>query len=360
MEDRMLQQLDTLNNSREGSLTLYDERGDIMQGRLRRLNQWETDGLVRCSRWRVVLDADGEDTGLEVADFVPEVDSSNFGESESCGAFSLDRSFGGSSIITEGEAQVEPQVEENFGESSISPVGQEITHRFEKNFGESSISPAKQAKRTDTFHKNATNEHATFGRNMKESRVNKLRSLKTKGSPVPNFKAKLWALRIQDELTNNSPLRLPSTERVTRNIQGEEMVITGTDVEALFPSLRDVESARIVREAVLKSETVIENLDCNLALKYLYIVGGVSHLKECGLARLAPRWTGKRPDLLTVGGETGFNEDKWVYPKKTFSKLEEKMIAARVLELAVLVCMGTHAYSSVATFTCKGKVVPSE
>ena len=68
-------------------------------------------------------------------------------------------------------------------------------------------------------------------------------------------------------------------------------------------------------------------------------------MRECGLTRVAPRWTGKRADLLSVGGESGLGDEKWVYAKKNFTQSEEKLIAARVLELATLVCMGTHAHS---------------
>ena len=100
-----------------------------------------------------------------------------------------------------------------------------------------------------------------------------------------------------------------------------------------------------MREAVIKSEADIENFDCNTALKYLYIVGGPAHLKEIGLGKIALCWTGPRPDLLSVGGECGHSDQKWFFPRKNYTKREEKVIASRVLELAVLVCMGTHAYS---------------
>ena len=161
---------------------------------------------------------------------------------------------------------------------------------------------------------------------MKQSRVKKLRQLKAKGSPIPNFKAKLWALRIQDEITGHEAL--PSYPDVDpgekkSNIQNnDDLVICGTDVEALFPSLKDVESARIVREAVMKTEAYIENFNCKAALKYLSIVGGPAHLKECGLGHLAPRWTGPRPDLLTVGGESGHSEENGFFQEKT--SLESK------------------------------------
>ena len=54
-------------------------------------------------------------------------------------------------------------------------------------------------------------------------------------------------------------------------------------MEALFPSLADVESARIAAEAVMESPATFENVDYRMALRYLFIVGGKSHLNEYGL-----------------------------------------------------------------------------
>ena len=53
-----------------------------------------------------------------------------------------------------------------------------------------------------------------------------------------------------------------------------EYTIVGSDVEALFPSLRDLESARIVREAIETSSLTFENVDVTTALRYLKVVGG--------------------------------------------------------------------------------------
>ena len=39
------------------------------------------------------------------------------------------------------------------------------------------------------------------------------------------------------------------------------------------------------------------------------------------------------------------NSDKWRFRSNSCTEREEKLLIARVLELAVLVCMGTHAYS---------------
>ena len=59
--------------------------------------------------------------------------------------------------------------------------------------------------------------------------------------------------------------------------------IIGTDVKALFPSLKDVECARIARQAVMESDVHFENIDYIRAIRYLKIVGGIDYMKEVGL-----------------------------------------------------------------------------
>ena len=124
-----------------------------------------------------------------------------------------------------------------------------------------------------------------------------------------------------------------------------QLTVTGTDVEALFPSLCALESDRIASEAVMTSSAKFENIDYDAAIRYLLIVGGASHLKENGLGRYTPKWLGGRPDLLTIGGE-GFDEEKkWGNTGRCLSDSVKRKIIAKVIELAVIVCMGTHLYT---------------
>ena len=89
-----------------------------------------------------------------------------------------------------------------------------------------------------------------------------------------------------------------------------EYTIVGTDVEALFPSLKDLESARIARQAVENSGMTFENIDISAALQYLTIVGGNDHINKNGFRNIAPRSIGKRQDLLTVGGKALNEQNK--------------------------------------------------
>ena len=51
-------------------------------------------------------------------------------------------------------------------------------------------------------------------------------------------------------------------------------------MESLFPSLRDIEVARMARQALEESGAKFENIDYDLVMKYLLITGGTSHIKE--------------------------------------------------------------------------------
>ena len=78
-----------------------------------------------------------------------------------------------------------------------------------------------------------------FGKEFKEARVANLRKMKSRQSPLPNLKAKLWATRILDEI-NNDTIPLPGSPKAASkagNIQednDESLYIIGTDVESLL------------------------------------------------------------------------------------------------------------------------------
>ena len=90
---------------------------------------------------------------------------------------------------------------------------------------------------------------------------------------------------------------------------------------------------------------MFENVDVTTALKYLRITGGDDHINEIGLKKIAPRWIGPRPDLITVGGDSISDDTKWTKLKRQLTSNEIRVVVARVIETAILVCMSTHIYS---------------
>ena len=203
------------------------------------------------------------------------------------------------------------------------------------------------------------NDKVRFSRDLKILRSEKLRQLKVRGTCNPNMKAKLWAARLQDEVFGTDAINLPEpTPSEQEELNGNSKLaprvqckrkdgytIVGNDVESLFPSLLDIESARIAREAVLASDLTIENLNYEVALKYLLVAGGSSHIREIGLHHIAPKWIGKRQDLLTIGGDSLNEDSKWTKLKRELTEAEKRKVLSRVVETAVLVCMSSHVYS---------------
>ena len=121
--------------------------------------------------------------------------------------------------------------------------------------------------------------------------------------------------------------------------------MVGNDVESLFPSIKDVEGARMVRCAIKKGDLNIENFDYDLALRYLRITGGKGFLHSAGLGRLEPKWRGSRDDLITLGGESTRDSKNWHNRRTLIGEVEKRKIVARTIEIAILVAMGLHLYS---------------
>ena len=81
-------------------------------------------------------------------------------------------------------------------------------------------------------------------------------------------------------------------------------------------------------------------------MRFIKLVGGVELLERAGLRRHCPTWSGKREDLLTIGGDTARGDKHWRDTKKAIFNTEKKKILATVIEIAVNIVMSTHIYVS--------------
>ena len=73
-------------------------------------------------------------------------------------------------------------------------------------------------------------------------------------------------------------------------------VLVGNDVESLFPSIKDLEAARMVRCVIQQGDIDMKNFDHLAALRYIRVNGGKGYLAKCGIGRLEPRWNGGREE----------------------------------------------------------------
>ena len=115
-------------------------------------------------------------------------------------------------------------------------------------------------------------------------------------------------------------------------------------MESLFPSIRDVEAARMARVALERSSLQLENWSVKMALRYLRVVGGKGYLARIGLGKYEPKWIGKREDLIALGGEKTQSEAAWADYKHSVPDAVQKKILGYVLEVSVIVAMGVCIY----------------
>ena len=67
-------------------------------------------------------------------------------------------------------------------------------------------------------------------------------------------------------------------------------------------------------------------------------------MRLAGLGRLIPKWKGKKVDSLRVTGQTGRELDNWSFSPTGPSIMEERRILALVVEVGILLSMGSHSY----------------
>ena len=152
-----------------------------------------------------------------------------------------------------------------------------------------------------------------------------------------------YSKEIPDLANFSSNLSQNSNSELDINIENG-LIITGFDVESMYPNLRDIDVACLVRETVLHSDINFEGFDYLKALCYLRIVAGPEILRAAGLAKHIPKWRGDKVDALRVTGTSGKKMEGWIHSPHYLSKVDERRILGLVLEVGILVAMGSHCY----------------
>ena len=106
----------------------------------------------------------------------------------------------------------------------------------------------------------------------------------------------------------------------------QEVVVIGADVEALYPSLLDIEIANICYNTIMKSSISFNNINYRKALLYLAISMNKTDQRTSPLWRILPRRIsrgGVRPGVTS----SPENEKHWYFPprKMTLFSLSEPL-----------------------------------
>ena len=186
-------------------------------------------------------------------------------------------------------------------------------------------------------------------------RIDSLRNSKCEGL-LPNLSNRVKAGTLLDQIEGSQPIKVQEGEldsSKTPSIQKpglSNVCFTGADVVSLFPSLKAVEAARLARCAVVESDVKFENFNYQMALRYLMIVGGIQMLDGAKLGRLAPKWKGKRGDMLSVGGKKSKDVNFWQDSNRNMFESDKRRIVGLLVETLVNLIMSTHIYTFAGKF----------
>ena len=131
--------------------------------------------------------------------------------------------------------------------------------------------------------------------------------------------------------------------------QGVPMVIIGTDVVNLYPSLDISKVVGEVEEAILGANIEWEDIDYLEGARYIALNWTEQQCRTSKLWRILPRrryTTGCRPGLKGAGPQGGArgDQEQWVFPNVRLSSEERNLIVATVIKLATEAMFKYHFY----------------
>ena len=180
---------------------------------------------------------------------------------------------------------------------------------------------------------------------------------KKNGRKVNMFKPVEGYIEVQKmtrrALTRRGQRKLVASEVENRVLQdrSDNMVIVGADVEALYPSLEDVQVAEIIYKAVMESEVKFDGVNHQEGARYIALTSSEEECRTGPLRRVLPRRrfeAGTRPGVTGTGpmGPESCDQEQWVFKKGIkLTELEKRLIVATTLKKAVLMLFRSHVYS---------------
>ena len=161
------------------------------------------------------------------------------------------------------------------------------------------------------------------------------RVLVTMGA-MKRLKRLQWELEVGwDE--KNTTMEYTGNEVCHEDLQDQcvPMVLIGTDVVNLYPSLDITRVVEDVQQAILDSKITWREIDYLEAARYVALNWPETKCRSSGLWRVLPRRrkaTGTRPGLKGIGPQGGMrgHQEQWVFPRVRLRPQEKKLLIATV------------------------------
>ena len=151
-------------------------------------------------------------------------------------------------------------------------------------------------------------------------------------------------------LKGQNLIRARDVDKKVIQDRSKKMVIVGSDVEALYPSLEDTEVAEIVFNAIMDTDVKFDGIDYLEGVRYIALNSTAQECKKSELRRVLPvrrHVNGTRPGVTgdgPMGAERG-DQEQWNFPRVELTEREKRLIVATVVKIAVLVLFRTHLYT---------------
>ena len=142
-----------------------------------------------------------------------------------------------------------------------------------------------------------------------------------------------------------------SSEALPEHLQDYEanMVLIGSDVVNLFPSLEVEAVVNEMREAVMKSNMQWEEIDYREGVRYLALNWDLETCRKSKLRRILPvrrGKTGTRPGIKGAGprGKLKGDQEQWIFKDVVLTEWEKITIISEVVGVATRAMFKNHFY----------------
>ena len=164
---------------------------------------------------------------------------------------------------------------------------------------------------------------------------------------------------MEDQSTEEVLSQLEEVSEEIRNTGARSTMVGSLDVRAMYPSLRQKESARIVSEMVQQSEVEVGGLDYRSIQVFCASNMLEDEIKAEGLTEVIPKRSkvgGVRPGPTTTELAEKVNPDgvaprpgKWAptNPEQELSKPQKRQLLATAVRLLVILVFSNHLYQFV-------------
>jgi hypothetical protein len=162
---------------------------------------------------------------------------------------------------------------------------------------------------------------------------------------------------VVEEVTRRALTRRGQRKLLARDVQNRlvqdrsiPMVIVGSDVESLYPSLDADQVAEIVRDAVMRSRITFDGVHYQEGARYIVLNSSEKECRSGPLKRILPRRrfvNGTRPGVTgagPMGAESG-DQIQWKFRNVELTDLEKRLIIAKVMMISVKMLFTSHVYS---------------